>query len=76
MTYGHLLPTLISLKNNLDDLGKRKEFVYCEPLLEGIVFNLIRSFKHLFAVTKEGKVAAVHPYFKNLDWMLSLSPEA
>ena len=80
MTYGHLLPTLISLKNDLEDLGKRKEFIYCEPLLEGIVFNLTIRFKHLFAVTKEGKVAAVaaavHPYFKNLDWMLSLTPEA
>lgn len=37
--YGFLLPTLISIRNDLQNL-EEKDFVYCKPLLEVLLDSL------------------------------------
>ena len=78
-SYGYLLPVLVSLRNNLNDLEK-KDFEYCKPLLQGIKLSLNRRFSDFFDIKGNGKMAAVasatHPFFKNLKWLNSLSKTA
>ncbi|XP_057339703.1 uncharacterized protein LOC130677118 [Microplitis mediator] len=71
VTYGYLLPSLISLRNNLS-LVSSNRLKYCKPIVKGLRENLTSRFKQFFEIEREGEIAAVaavvHPEFKGV-WL-------
>ncbi|TGZ34751.1 Uncharacterized protein DBV15_12852, partial [Temnothorax longispinosus] len=78
VSYGYLLPTIISTKNKLQKVINAN-LIYCTALVNLLITSLERRFSNLFKVIEEGKQAAVaaatHPKFK-IRWLKCLSKTA
>ncbi|KYM94126.1 hypothetical protein ALC62_15257 [Cyphomyrmex costatus] len=78
ISYGYLLPTIISAKNKLKKITN-DELLYCKDLIPILITSLEARFANLFNVIEEGKqavvAAATHPKFK-LRWLRCLGETA
>ncbi|XP_015121281.1 uncharacterized protein LOC107044049 [Diachasma alloeum] len=78
VSYGYLLPTLISTKNKLTKLLS-EDLTYCKPLVTVLATSLQTRFSNYFNVDEDGEAAAVaaavHPKFK-LRWLPCLDTSA
>lgn len=75
VTYGYLMPIIISLRNNLNDLITSNKLQCCSPLVPKLIEGLETRFKKIFCIEEEGRLAAIaafmHPLFKE-KWLYCL----
>lgn len=76
--YGVLLPTLVSVKNQMSNLIKDKIVIDCKPLAQDIINGIDRQFEKLFDFSQpdiDAVLAAIfHPQFKG-RWLTTFSQE-
>ncbi|XP_057336009.1 uncharacterized protein LOC130674635 [Microplitis mediator] len=77
-SYGYLLPTLITVQNQLKNC-QQLNLRYCKKLPAILLNGLIKRFKCFFDVEHQGRISAVaaasHPKFK-LKWLHCLEKTA
>ncbi|EFN60904.1 hypothetical protein EAG_04440, partial [Camponotus floridanus] len=78
VSYGYLLPTIISAKNKLQKIIDA-DLIYCTALVNLLITSLEKRFSNLLKIVEEGKQAAVaaatHPKFK-IRWLKCLNETA
>ncbi|XP_071581983.1 uncharacterized protein [Temnothorax nylanderi] len=74
--YGILLPTLVSLKYQMNMLIINEDIIDCKPMIEAIVDGVDRRFEKIFDFSKpdiDAVIAAIsHPQFKG-RWLVPYS---
>ena len=65
---GYLLPVITTSWFNLQEMLKKKELTYCEPLLTAVLAGSKKRFQPMFNDTDCRLAAAFHPRFR-LHWL-------
>ncbi|XP_043270948.1 uncharacterized protein [Venturia canescens] len=76
--YGILLPTLVSMRYQLNELSNSDDVTFCKPLIKVMIDGINRRFEKLFDFTElnvDAAIAAIsHPRFKG-RWLAQFNED-